>query len=62
MKKQELSDQGKYHIYCQGRKIYSDLSEESMFEVIDELSQQYSESGTPHPDDIMVEFDSNHME
>ena len=62
MKKQELSDQGKYHIYCQGRKIYSDLSEESMFEVIDELSQQYSESGTPHPDDIIVEFENTHEE
>jgi len=62
MKKQELSDKEKYNIYCQGRKIYSGLSEESMFEVIDELSQQYSESGTPHPDDIMVECESTHEE
>lgn len=62
MKKQGLSDQGKYHIYCQGRRIYSELSEESMFEVIDELSQQFSESGTPHPDDIMIEYESTHEE
>jgi len=47
---------GNYHIYCQGRKIYSELTEESMFEVVDELSQQFYETGTPHPDDIMIEY------
>jgi hypothetical protein len=51
MKKQEL-----YNILCEGRIIYKDLTEENMFEVMDELSQQYYETGVPKPEDIMVEL------
>jgi hypothetical protein len=51
MKKQEL-----YNILCEGRIIYKDLTEETMFEVMDELSQQYYETGVPKPEDIMVEL------
>jgi hypothetical protein len=51
MKKQEL-----YNILCEGRIIYKDLTEENMFEVMDELSQQYYETGVPKQEDIMVEL------
>jgi hypothetical protein len=45
----------KYRILCNERVIYNNLSEEDMFEVMDELSQQYYETGVPKPDDLVVE-------
>jgi hypothetical protein len=48
----------KYRILCDGRVIYKDLSEEEMFDVMDDLSQQFYETGAPHPDNVMVEFES----
>lgn len=27
-----------------------------MFDIMSELSQQYFETGSPHPDDIMIEY------
>jgi hypothetical protein len=47
----------KYCILCNGRVIYKDLSEEEMFDVMDDLSQQFYETGAPHPEDIVVEFE-----
>jgi hypothetical protein len=54
MKKQESSDL--YNIYCEGRKIYTTLTEEEMFDVMDDLSQQFYETGVPKPEDVMVEL------
>jgi hypothetical protein len=48
----------KINIYCQGEKIYSDLSEESMFEALDQLTEEFYATGVPHPEDIMVEYTS----
>ncbi len=45
----------KYRILCNERVIYKDLSEEEMFDVMDDLSQQFYETGVPNPVDIMVE-------
>lgn len=50
MKKQES-----FRILCKERVIYQDLTEEEMFELVDELSQKFYEEGLPNPDDIMVE-------
>jgi len=46
----------KYDIYCQGRKIYSSVTEEEMLEITQELADQFYQNGTPHPDDIVVEY------
>jgi hypothetical protein len=54
MKKQESSDF--YNVYCEGRKIYTTLTEEEMFDVMDDLSQQFYETGVPKPEDVMVEL------
>lgn len=56
MKKQES-----FRILCKDRVIYKNLSEEDMFEVMDELSQQFYETGLPNPEDLVVEClsDSN---
>ena len=50
MKKQES-----FRILCDGRVIYQNLSQEEMFEVMDELSQQFYETGLPNPNDLVVE-------
>lgn len=48
----------KINIYCQGRKIYHGLSEESMFEVLDQLTEEFYATGVPLPEEIMVEYTS----
>jgi hypothetical protein len=53
MKKPESFD-----ILCKGRKIYSGISEEEMFEIMDDLALQYYETGVPNPVDLMVECTS----
>jgi hypothetical protein len=46
----------KYDIYCGGRKIYSSVSEEEMMEITQDLAEQFYKTGTPHPDEIVVEY------
>jgi hypothetical protein len=53
MKKQEL-----YDILCNGRVIYKDLSEEDLMNVMDDLSQQFYETGVPNPQELVVECKS----
>lgn len=50
MKKQES-----FRILCQGKVIYHHLSQDEMFDVMDELSQQFYETGLPNPEDLVVE-------
>jgi hypothetical protein len=50
MKKQEL-----FRILCNDRVIYQNLSQEEMFETMDDLSQQFYDTGLPNPDDLVVE-------
>ena len=59
MKKQE-SSKAKYNILCRGRKIYSDLTEEEYFEIMEDLSIEYYQTGTPDPDEIETEIIGNH--
>jgi hypothetical protein len=53
MKKQELFD-----ILCNGRVIYNNLTEEDLMDIMDDLSQQYYETGVPKPEDLVVESKS----
>ena len=50
MKKQES-----FRILCNERVLYHSLSQEEMFDVMDELSQQFYETGLPNPEDLVVE-------
>jgi hypothetical protein len=50
MKKQES-----FRILCQGRVLYQYLSQEEMFEIMDELSEQFYSTGVPNPEDLVVE-------
>ena len=45
----------KYRILCNERVIYNNLSEEEMFDVMDELADQFYETGVPNPTDLVVE-------
>ncbi len=46
----------KYNILCKGRKIYSNLSREEYFDVIEDLAQQFYASGSPNPSEIETEI------
>ncbi len=45
-----------YNILCKGRKIYSNLSREEYFDVIEDLAQQFYASGSPNPSEIETEI------
>jgi hypothetical protein len=45
-----------YNILVDGRKIYSNLSEEEYFDIMEDLSNMYYETGSPHPTDIDTEI------
>lgn len=57
MKKQES-----FRILCNGRVIYQNLSQEEMFETMDDLSQQFYDTGLPNPHDLIIECMSESME
>ena len=54
MKKQELSD--RYNISIKGVLAWKDLSEEEMFNTLEDLAHQYYEKGHPASKDINVEL------
>lgn len=48
-----------YDIFCNEKVIYKNLSEEEMFDAMDDLSQQFYETGLPNPADLVVECSSS---
>lgn len=50
------NDHEKYNIYCKGRRIYSDLSMNDYFDVMEELAQEFYEKGTPAPHELNTEI------
>jgi len=57
-KKQELSKMNNesYNILCKGRRIYSSLTEEEYFNVMEELAISYYQTGSPKPEDLETEI------
>ena len=58
-KSQELSDRMAnelYNILCKGRRIYSSLSEEEYFNVMEDLSIEFYQTGSPKPEDLETEI------
>jgi len=45
-----------YNILCKGRKIYSNLSEEEYFNIMEDLSVDYYQTGSPRPEDLETEI------
>jgi hypothetical protein len=46
----------RYNILCKGRKIYSGLTEEEYFDVMEDLSIEYYQTGSPKPEDLETEI------
>jgi len=47
---------GLYNIYCKGRKIFSQLTEEEYFDTMEDLSQEFYQTGSPSPEDLETEI------
>jgi hypothetical protein len=45
-----------YNILCKGRKIYSNLSEEEYFNVMEDLSLEFYQTGSPKPEELETEI------
>ena len=46
----------KYSILCKGRKIYSSLTEEEYFDIMEDLANDFYQTGSPDPNDIETEI------
>jgi hypothetical protein len=45
-----------YNILCNGRKIYSNLSEEEYFNIMEDLADEFYQTGSPNPNEIETEI------
>jgi len=50
MKKQEL-----YRVYVNGKEVFDSLTQNQYFELMEDLSIEFYQTGSPHPDDIKTE-------
>ena len=50
MKKQEL-----YKVFVNGKEVYDSLTQNQYFELMEDLSIEFYQTGSPHPDDIITE-------
>jgi hypothetical protein len=46
----------RYNILCRGRKIYTNLTEQEFFDILEDLSFQYYQTGSPNPSEIQTEI------
>jgi hypothetical protein len=46
----------RYNILCRGRKIYSNLTEEEYFDLMEDLSIEYYQTGSPNPQELETEI------
>ena len=46
----------KYNILCRGRKIYSNLTEKEYFEIMENLSVEFYQTGSPNPSELETEI------
>ena len=51
MKKQEL-----YRVFIDGKEVYDSLTQGEYFDLMDDLSLEFYQTGSPHPDDIKTEI------
>jgi hypothetical protein len=46
----------KYNILCNGIKIHSNLTEEEYFDIMEDLSIEFYQTGSPNPNEIKTEI------
>ena len=51
MRKQEL-----YKVFINGKEAYTALTQGEYFAIMDDLSLEFYQTGSPHPDDIKTEM------
>ena len=51
-----------YNILCKGRRIYSHLTEEEYFDLMEDLSLEFYQTGTQDQQDIETEILTTTME
>ncbi len=57
-KSQELFEMSNeiYNILCKGRRIYTRLTEEEYFDIMEDLSIEFYQTGSPRPEDLETEI------
>ena len=45
-----------YNILCKGRRIYTSLTEEEYFNVMEDLAVEVYQTGSPRPEDLETEI------
>ena len=45
-----------YNIYLKGSKIHSHLTQDEYFDIMEDLSQEFYETGFPSPGDLYTEI------
>jgi hypothetical protein len=46
----------RYNILCKGRRIYTSLTQEEYFNVMEDLSIEFYQTGSPQPEDLETEI------
>lgn len=46
----------RYNILCRGRKIYSNLTENEYFQIMEDLAIQFYQTGSPSPNELETEI------
>jgi hypothetical protein len=46
----------KYNILCRGRKIYTNLTEEEYFDIMEDLANDFYQTGSPNSNEIETEI------
>ena len=46
----------RYNILCKGERIYSSLTEEEYFQIMEDLSIEFYQTGSPRPEDLETEI------
>lgn len=45
-----------YNILCKGHRIYTNLTEEEYFDIMENLSIEFYQTGSPRPEDLETEI------
>jgi len=48
--------QAKYTVLHKGKVIYKDLTEDEYFDIMEDLSIEYYQTGSPRPQDLETKF------
>ena len=45
-----------YNIICKGRKIFTSLTEQEYFDIMEDLAIEFYQTGSPRPEEIETEI------